>query len=351
MTLDLPRARRCLESATADIASVSLCVRTSEGAASFTAGLARRDPMQRATPHQRYDLASLTKALAGSSVAAALAEAGVLDVDAPVADTLPGLDPRVTAWHLLCHSAGFPAWRPLYKAVTTPGSAEARRTILDLARAEPLDRAPGEGHVYSDLGFLVLCDLLETLGGDRLDALFHHHVLGGLTGPRFDGAGAAATERCPWRGRVVEGEVHDLNAWAMGGVSAHAGLFGSAGEVAALGAALAFGDNRICRTLQGWWQRPGVGTHRGGWDRPTRGAYTSTGQHFPDGTVGHLGYTGCSMWAVPARQTVVVLLTNRVHEVDDLSAIRALRPALHDAVAVDLGWAAGFVTAAPPGAR
>lgn len=343
MTLDLPRARRCLESATADIASVSLHVRAPAGETSFTAGLARREPRLWATPHQRYDLASLTKALAGSSVAAALADAGVLDVDAAVANTVPGLDPRVTAWHLLCHSAGFPAWRPLYNAVPAPGSADARRTILDLARAEPLDCAPGEGHVYSDLGFLVLCDLLETLGGDRLDGLFQRHVLDRLTlrGPKFDGAGAAATERCPWRDRVVEGEVHDLNAWAMGGVSAHAGLFGSAAEVAALGAALAFGDNPLSRVLRGWWQRPSVGTHRGGWDRPTRGAYTSTGQHFPDGTVGHLGYTGCSLWAVPARQTVVVLLTNRVHEVDDLTAIRALRPALHDSVAQDLGWAAG----------
>jgi CubicO group peptidase (beta-lactamase class C family) len=343
MTLDLPRARRCLQAATADIASVSLCVRTPDGAGSFTAGLARREPPRVATPDQRYDLASLTKALVGSSVAAALAADGVLDVNAPVAEVLPGLDPRITASHLLGHSAGFPAWRPLYKAVTTPQTAGARRTILDLARAEPVDRAPGEDHVYSDLGFLVLCDLVETLGGSRLDSLFQRHVLDvlGLKGPRFDGAGAAATERCPWRGRVVEGEVHDLNAWAMGGVSAHAGLFGSASEVAALGAALAFGENRICRTLQGWWERPGVGTHRGGWDRPTRGGYTSTGQHFPDGTVGHLGYTGCSMWAVPARETVVVLLTNRVHEVDDLAAIRALRPALHDAVAQDLGWAAG----------
>ena len=343
MTLDLPRARRCLESATADIASMSLHVSAPAGEASFTAGLARRDPPRAATEGQRYDLASLTKALAGSSVAAALADAGSLDVDAPVADTLPGLDPRVTAWHLLCHSAGFPAWRPLYKAVHTPGSAEARRTILDLARAEPLDRAPDEGHVYSDLGFLVLCDLLETLGGDRLDVLFQRYVLDvlGLTGPHFDGDDAAATELCPWRGRVVEGEVHDLNAWAMGGVSAHAGLFGSAAEVAALGPGLAFGDNRISSVLQAWWQRPSTGTHRGGWDRPTRGAYTSTGQHFPDDTVGHLGYTGCSLWAVPARRTVVVLLSNRVHEVDDLRAIRTLRPALHDAVAQDLGWAAG----------
>jgi len=342
MTLDLPRAQRCLQAATADIASVSLCVHTPDGAASFTAGLARREPPRVATADQRYDLASLTKALAGSSVAAALAADGVLDVDAPVSEVLPGLDAKITAWHLLCHSAGFPAWRPLYKAVTAPRSAEARRAILHLARTEPLDRAPGEGHVYSDLGFLVLCDLLETIGGSRLDRLFQRHVLDPLRlqGPRFDGAGAAATERCPWRGRVVEGEVHDLNAWAMGGVSAHAGLFGSASEVAALGAALAFGENRISRTLHGWWKRPSVGTHRGGWDRPTRGGYTSTGQHFPDGTVGHLGYTGCSLWAVPERQTVVTLLTNRVHEVDDLTAIRALRPALHDALAVDLGWAA-----------
>jgi CubicO group peptidase (beta-lactamase class C family) len=126
----------------------------------------------------------------------------------------------------------------------------------------------------------------------------------------------------------------------MGGISSHAGLFGSAEDVAGLAWRLALDDAGGLRSvLQRWWDRAAPGTHRGGWDkRSTGGAYTATGARFPDDTVGHLGYTGCSVWVARSRRTVAVLLSNRVHEVDDLTAIRALRPAFHDAVAADLGW-------------
>jgi CubicO group peptidase (beta-lactamase class C family) len=291
-------------------------------------GLACLDPSRPVGRDRVYDLASLTKALVTGPVAAALANAGVLDVSAPVAGVLPDVDPRITAWQLLCHTSGLPAWAPLH-------DQGDRRAVLAAARATPPEHEPGTTHTYSDIGFLVLLDLLETLTGHGLDALFRELVSGpaGVRGLSWGHPDAAATEATADRG-LLQGTVHDANAAAMGGVSSHAGLFGSARTVARLAERLALGDvPGVSETLRTWWATPSVGPHRGGWDTPTRGAYTSTGAHFPDDAVGHLGYTGTSVWVVPSRSLVVALLTNRVHPADDgLDDIRSLRPAVHDAV-------------------
>ena len=147
------------------------------------------------------------------------------------------------------------------------------------------------------------------------------------------------------RGFVVEGTVHDLNAAALGGVSTHAGLFAPARAVAALAERLmlaAMGDLRgrglPGRALRAQWEVRGPGSHRGGWDTPSRNGYTSTGRFFPDDALGHLGYTGTSVWVVPSRRVTVAFLTNRIHPKDDLAGIRAARPLVHDAVARELGW-------------
>ena len=203
--------------------------------------------------------------------------------------------------------------------------------MLRAATHHPLAAAPGAHHVYSDLGFLVLLWIIEALGGP----------LRTPPGLRWGHPEAAATERCPTRGRVVDGVVHDLNAWSMGGRSSHAGLFGSAAAVAARARALVRGhgpDEAASAVLRRWWSEPSLGSHRGGWDRPTPGG--STGGALPEDAVGHLGYTGTSFWASPSRDAVLVLLTNRIHEIDDTTAIKALRPAWHRAVAADLGWPA-----------
>jgi CubicO group peptidase (beta-lactamase class C family) len=294
-------------------------------------------PVRRATP---FDLASLTKALVTAPVCAALARAGALDLDAPVDATLPDAPPGVTARHLLNHTSGLPAWRPLFREVARPGTAEARRAVLAAARAVPTEAPPGVRHTYSDVGFLLLLDLIERRGGDRLDALFATHILARLPplALSWGHASAAATERCPTRG-LLRGRVDDHNAWAMGGVSSHAGLFGTALSVAHLARALTQTDGPladVATKLRGWWAQPEVGSHRGGWDTPTAGG--STGGRLPPGAVGHLGYTGTSMWCAPDRDTVLVLLTNRIHPRDDLDAIKALRPAWHAAVADALGW-------------
>jgi CubicO group peptidase (beta-lactamase class C family) len=198
---------------------------------------------------------------------------------------------------------------------------------------------PGAAHAYSDIGFIALTDVLERAGGDRLDALFGRLVAAPLASRLcFDGVGAAATEDCTLRGRVIEGEVHDPHAWWMQGVSAHAGLFGSARAVASIAEGLRQAVADPSRWPPGavlgrLWKARGPGSHVGGWDTPTRGGYTSTGGRFPDDAVGHLGYTGTSLWVVPSWRASVALLTNRIHPRDDKAAIRDARPEIHDAVA------------------
>ncbi len=306
-------------------------------------GMARLAPPEPVTSDQVWDLASVTKALAGATVTAALVERGTLSLDTIVADWLPQVDLRVRLRHLLQHSSGYPAWLPLYELVTDAwGSPAARSVILEAARRAPLVQPPGHRHLYSDIGFLVLCSLLEEAGGARLDELFDTLVArpfqaGSLS---WGWPGAAASEDCPVRGQVVQGLVHDLNCSAMGGISTHAGLFGTAKGVAELADALRVAATTLSElpSMAAFWSEKGPGSHRCGWDGVSRGGYTSTGRWFPDDAVGHLGYTGTSIWVVPSRRTTVALLTNRVHPRDHKAGIRALRPVIHDAVATALGW-------------
>jgi serine-type D-Ala-D-Ala carboxypeptidase len=313
-----------------------------------TRGLARRDPPRPAREDQPYDLASLTKPLVGATLVASLLEEGRIDLDMPVADVLPEVDGRITLAHLLTHTSGLPRWNAFYADPDTAwGLRETREAILQAARRTRVEATPGTRHAYTDVGFLVLLSFLETLTGQPLDVLFRERVLvpAGVDELRWGWPNAAATERCPVRGVLVEGTVHDLNAAALGGVSTHAGLFAPARAVARLSQRLLDAvehpdrEPRLPgRSLARLWHLRGVGSHAGGWDTPSRDGYTSTGAHFPDDAVGHLGYTGTSLWLVPSRRTIVVLLTNRIHPEDDLSEIRAVRPRLHDAVAEALGW-------------
>lgn len=332
-----------------DLCSLSLCLRLDgQEAVHLTCGLARRAPARPALSDQPYDLASLTKALVASPVAASLVEEGRLDPHAPVAEHLPDVDGRITLAHLLDHTSGLPKWNAFYAAPQTAwGLASTRKAILRAACTVPVEAAPGTAHVYTDIGFLVLLALLERVGGAFLDQLFAQRILGpaGARDLHWGWPMAAATERCPVRGALIEGTVHDLNAAALGGVSTHAGLFGTARSVASLAERLLdAAQNPVDHpglpgaTLARWWRARGVGSHTGGWDTVSRGSYTSTGAFFPDDSVGHLGYTGTSLWMSPSRRAVVVVLTNRIHERDDLTAIRAARPLLHDAVARAMGW-------------
>ncbi|MCB9534724.1 MAG: beta-lactamase family protein [Myxococcales bacterium] len=308
----------------------------------------------------RFDLASLTKPLSTTAWCMRLVDAGRLALDQPIGDHLPVDDAALAGcplWRLLSHTTGLPAHRRYYEGLgptvlRTGRFAQAERALRRMLAATPTEVAPGRREIYSDLGFLLLAWICEradaplasiwrTLPGhDAPERGLHFRP---LPAPGDDRDLYVPTERCPWRGRLLQGEVHDDNAWTLGGVAGHAGLFGTLD--ATLDTAL-----RWLRALQGddaalglpaeavttWcdrrWMHP-HGTRVLGWDTPTPGASTS-GAHFGRRSIGHLGFTGTSLWIDPAAGVAMVLLTNRVCPSRDSAGIRAYRPALHDA-----GWA------------
>ncbi|MFY3742343.1 serine hydrolase domain-containing protein [Anaeromyxobacter sp. Red801] len=336
-----------------------------------------------------FDVASLTKVMATTTLAAQLVEEGALDLDAPVADRLPGFEAGgkagVTARHLLAHSSGLPRWRPYFEraaadpeagaAFLPPGRrpppaalagafARGRARVREAVLAEPLEAAPGARAVYCDPGFIALGLLVEALGGAPLAVLAERRVFRPLgLGATFfldglDPAAAAAraagrafvpTGACPRRGEAaLQGEVNDDNAWAMGGAAGHAGVFSTAPEVAALGQAwLEALEGRPsvvpARAAAAFAERdPTPGSERAlGWDTPSRGASSLGGRlgRGPRGALGHLGFTGTSLWIDRDARLVCALLTNHVHPAgeSDRPRIRAFRQRFHDAVAEALG--------------
>jgi CubicO group peptidase (beta-lactamase class C family) len=312
-----------------------------------------------------YDVASLTKAVITTVVAMREVGAGRIALDAPAAERLPELAgvrddrDRITVRQLLCHASGLPAHRPFFRRAGA--GAAARQAVVELAAREPLDAPPGTRAVYSDLGFILLGALLERVAGARLDALAAEVVirplaLGSTMFLGLDDVAArarwlgersfAATQLCPERGRVLLGEVDDLNAAAMGGVAGHAGLFSTATDLSAIAGALvrafrgdagALVERDVLRTF---WSPSGIegSTWRLGWDGPAA-SHSQAGTRLSRDAVGHLAFTGCSLWIDPARETWIVLLSNRVHPaVPNDARFRRFRPALHDAVLDALGY-------------
>ena len=231
----------------------------------------------------------------------------------------------------------------------------APSALRELLRREPLVHRPGERVLYSDLDFMILGWVVEAASGKRLDRfvaeevyaplgvddLFFIDLQRGRPAKAF-----AATEACPWCGRILEGEVHDENAHAIGGVAGHAGLFGTAAAVDGLIAELlqAYHGPAPARLYHGATVRRFLARVPGtdktlGFDMPTP-PNPSCGRFFPETSVGHLGFTGTSFWVDIERRIRVVLLTNRVHPSRENTAIRAFRPVIHDAVMRALGAAA-----------
>jgi CubicO group peptidase (beta-lactamase class C family) len=307
-----------------------------------------------------YDLASLTKALVTSVLVMRAVSEGRLELDEALGRHLPALAdrPELTLRRVLAHAGGLAAHRKFYdglldRADPRPVGSQA---VVRLAAAEPLAYAPGARSLYSDLGFILLGAAVERALGGSLDVLAERLIFRPLgVGLRFvdlraqapsailDGSPVAPTERCPVRRRLVVGEVHDLNAFAMGGVAGHAGLFGRAADVFRLAFALCAayhgrgpggGEPLVSpQILREFWQPSGVpgSTWRLGWDGPSEHG-SLAGDLISRRAVGHLGFTGCSLWIDPDQEACVVVLTNRVHPmVRDDPRFRVLRPALHDA--------------------
>jgi CubicO group peptidase (beta-lactamase class C family) len=301
----------------------------------------------------RYDLASLTKALGTALLWAHHYEQGRVDPADRLAASFSRADPRVEHHHVLRHVAGYPAHRRLDRVLPRslePGSPAARAWIARAAAETPLAHPPAARTVYSDLGFMALGAALEAVGGRSLERQLG--ALGcPLSGPRPASPARAVSAHEPRvapTGRTPLGATHDDNAFAMGGVAGHAGQFGAARAVGAWAEAAlaAFHGERDApwapETVRALWRpRPGS-VWTWGWDRATPGGTTGG---WPEDAVGHLGFTGTSLWIHPPSGLLAVLLTNRTAGGGSVAALRAVRRAFYAAV-----WAANREKSAVSGA-
>ena len=298
-----------------------------------------------ASRHTVYDLASLTKVVCTTSLAMQACDRGLIDPEDRLSRYFPefqeGQKQQVALKHLLAHSSGLPAHLPLY------AQASGKENVLQRILDTPLEHQPGSRSLYSDLGFILLGAVVERACGDSLDNLARERIFRplGMGRTRFHPPSdwrprIAPTEDDPWRQRLLRGEVHDENAYAMGGVAAHAGLFGTAADLAVFCQALlnggVYNHRRIVKraTLETFTQRqadPRDSSRALGWDTPSPNS--SAGSRLSPQSYGHTGFTGTSLWIDPRRRLFIVFLTNRVHPSRNNTAIQSARREVADTVA------------------
>jgi CubicO group peptidase (beta-lactamase class C family) len=306
-----------------------------------------------------WDLASLTKVIGMTTAMMQLVEQDRVELDSPVGRYLPEFaghgKERVTVRHLLTHSSGLPSWRPLYKEAMTA------ETAMAIVYATPLDTVPGARMVYSDLGAILAGKIVERVSGEPLDAYLTRHVTGplGMTSTMYRPdttlrGRIAPTEFDPWRQRHIRGEVHDENAYMLGGVSGHAGFFSTAADLTRfarmmLGGGILDGV-RILRpaTIAQFTavQDPGLSHRALGWETPT--GQNSAGHRMSARAFGHTGFTGTSLWIDPERGVFVLLLSNRVNPSRQNTRIGLVRVGLADAAMAALDGAAFPLTPRSP---
>jgi CubicO group peptidase (beta-lactamase class C family) len=324
--------------------------------AAYAVGRFTYDPYaSRVQPGTIFDLASLTKVLATTAAAMRLHDRQQLALDAHLVDWLPefaAADPsdarrqQVTVRMLLDHSSGLPGYVRLFE------SANDRLAMIDASLRQPLTAEPGTRTEYSDIGFIILGHLVEAIANERFDSYCRREIFAPL--------GMDTTRFCPeetlrasippteedraFRHRVIQGEVHDENASVMGGVAGHAGLFSNALDPLRLAACMMAmgttpsGSQLFSAQTVTLFARPAEqppGTSRAlGWDTPTEPS--SSGKFFSQRSIGHLGYTGTSLWIDLEAGISVSLLTNRTWPDRSNQAIRELRPHFHDAIRREL---------------
>lgn len=314
-----------------------------------------------------FDVASLTKPLATTIAVMLLVQEKKIRLDDQVTRVIPMygvLGKSLTTFrHLLAHRAGLPAWKPYFEEIIKSeksgrinfvASRAAKSYVYELIHRDKPLSAPGSQTLYSDLGFMILGEAVEILTGNTLDRFCQERIFKpmGLRSTGFVDLTQlrtrrlqpvtemiAPTENCPWRKKVICGEVHDDNAYAMGGVAGHAGLFSSARDIDSI-------IVRLDRCLHGqddYLPQPLVEefltrdktatatTFALGWDTPTAGQ-SASGSLFSPRSVGHLGFTGCSIWWDMEKNCHVVLLTNRVHPTRKNEKIKEFRPQIHDLI-------------------
>jgi CubicO group peptidase (beta-lactamase class C family) len=294
-------------------------------------------------PASIFDIASVSKVVATTSMAMLLYQRGLLDLDTPVTAVVPEFitdDSRrreVTLRMLLAHSSGLPAYERLFLRCKT------REELLIAAFATPLASDPGAKAEYSDIGFIILATALERIADESLDRFAQREVFGplGMSETAFNPSASWRDSIVPtaddqsFRHRIIQGEVQDENASILGGVAGHAGVFSTVEDLATFANVMLTGGAPILRpeTIEVFTRRESVpeNTSRAlGWDTPS--APSQSGRYLSNRAFGHLGYTGTSLWIDPGRQLSIVLLTNRIWPDCSNQSIRQVRPQFHDAV-------------------
>ncbi|MFO8085479.1 MAG: serine hydrolase [Desulfobacterales bacterium] len=302
-------------------------------------------------PDTIFDLASLTKPLAAATSIMAL----ITDKMLVIEDSLSGLltefessdkkDIRID--HLLTHTAGLPDYHPFFEHLEKFPANERKAKLRQLLLNVPLKNEVGKKTLYSDLGFMMLEWVIGCLAGCSIDRYVKHKVFDplGLSNLFYQNvhekrkrSDYAATEICPWRKTLIEGIVHDENAFAVGGIGAHAGLFGTAQDIYRLlkHLLLIYSDSSFKGLFSSELVKKFLLKYDGldrtlGFDTPSQNR-SSSGSLFSDQSVGHLGFTGTSFWIDLQRSIIVILLTNRVHPDRNNQKLRNFRPVLHDAI-------------------
>jgi serine-type D-Ala-D-Ala carboxypeptidase len=294
-----------------------------------------------------YDLASVTKVIATTTACMILYDRGLLKLDQPILELLPGFGDndaeqndgrrQITLRMLLAHSSGLPAYVKLFQ------TAHNKDELLQQALRVALTAAPGSRAEYSDIGFILLSHALEKLSGEPLDEFCQREIFAKLNfastcfNPPISLRPAIppTEDDRTFRHRVIQGEVNDENAFVMGGVAGHAGCFSSALDVSVFAHCMLQGGSPLVKkeTLEIFTRRQDSpsGTSRAlGWDTPSQPS--QSGKYFSSRSYGHLGYTGTSLWIDPDRQLSVTLLTNRTWPDRGSQSIKQIRPAFHNAV-------------------
>ncbi len=302
-------------------------------------------------PETVFDLASVTKVLATTAAAMLLVDRGQLDLDARLGDIVPGFvigmehgsgKERVTLRMLLAHTSGLPTYETLFRTCSTPDA------LLRATLQMKLEAKPGSRTEYSDFGFILLGKVIEILSGQHLDLFCAREIFAplGLPTARFRPPQEARPSIPPteddlaFRRRVIQGEVQDENCFVLGGIAGHAGLFANVADLLRFAQCI-LNEGRTAEGQQLF--RPETvalfsarqttpdGKSRAlGWDVPTEPS--SSGRFFGPRSIGHLGYSGCSVWIDPDQELAVALLTNRTWPDRSNNAIKQVRPAFHDAV-------------------
>jgi len=320
-------------------------------------GTVRGDPRSRPiTALSLFDVASLTKPFATTFLLMLAVQERVLDLQDPVQKFLPGFrrKERLSVQQLLEHSSGLPAWLPIFEELKGQNLSYDQTVDHYIQRIDeaPLLQTPGEKRIYSDLGFILLGFILEATHGLRISTSFANLVVERLALSQLtfnplqhpslnDIHSIAATEACPWRGKVLQGEVHDDNAYVLGGAAGHAGLFSNAADLRKIVLLLLETYAGVETILSKDILHRFVGADLNfklGWDTVSPSGSQAGSKFSEKNSIGHLAFTGCSVWIDFSDQKFVILLTNRVHPSrHEESAFKEFRPRIHDSLIGEMG--------------